>query len=161
MPAELEEVCRREWPDTGEGEVRVSLIDRSSQAFVPPKAKFSFAESKGQQLSSAASPASASSAAALSRLPPLPYAAHSASPTTVLQVVTADRRKLRETFNEDTTVAALYQHVSHAAPLPPSTPPQTFELVAGFPPKPLTDGSQTLKAAAICGASVQQRARPQ
>ena len=161
VPPELEAVCRKEWGDQPDAEVRVNLIDKSSQTFAPPKPKFSFAESKGQQLSSASSAPNASSAVALSRLPPQPYAAHSSSPTTVLQLVTADRRKLRETFNEDTPVSVLYQHVSAVAPLPPSTPPATFELVAGFPPKALTDGSQTLKQAGICGASIQQRSRPQ
>ncbi len=32
-----------------------------------------------------------------------------------------------------------------------------FDLVAGFPPKPLTDPSLTLKEAGLLGASVQQR----
>ena len=160
VPPELESICQAEWGSTG-GEVRVNLVDKSSQTFTPPKAKFNFAESKGQQLTSPASAdsaaASSASTAALSRLPPLPYVAHSSSPTTVIQVVTADRRKLRESFNEDTTVAALYRHVAHVAPLPPTNPPTAFELVAGFPPRPLSDGSQTLKQAAICGASLQQR----
>ena len=94
------------------------------RSFNPPKRSSTSQRSKGQQLTgptsstSTASSASAS-AAALSRLPPLPYVVHSSSPTTVLQVVTADRRKLRETLNEDTTVSALYRHVAHVAPLPP------------------------------------------
>ena len=164
VPPELESICQKEWgTEGGGGEVRVNLVDKSRETFQPPKAKFNFADSKGQQLTSPASSASSAassasaSAAALSRLPPLPYVAHSSSPTTVLQLVTADRRKLRETFNDDTTVSALYRHVAHVAPLPPSTPPMTFELVAGFPPRPLSDGAKTLKQAGICGASVQQR----
>ena len=165
VPAELEAMCRKEWGEQAE-QVRVNLVDKSSTAYTPPKAKFSFAQSKGQQLTAAApSSASTSSAAALSRLPPSRYVPHSSSPTTVLQVVTADRRKLRETLNEDTTVAELYQHVLHAlqAAQQPSAAhaPPAFELVAGFPPKPLVDGAVTLKQAGICGASVQQRALPQ
>ena len=157
VPAELEELCRREWGPQADA-VRVNLVDRSTQAYVPPKAKFSFAESKGQQLSSGSASQSAStaaSAAALARLPPARYAPRPSAPATVLQIVTADRRRLRESFNEDTTVAALYQHVAAVAPT--AAPAAVFELVAGFPPKPLTNGTQTLKEAGICGASVQQR----
>ena len=35
-----------------------------------------------------------------------------------------------------------------------------FELVAGFPPKPLTDPRVTLKEANLIGASIQQRPVP-
>ena len=177
VPSELEEMCRKEWGDQADA-VRVNLVDRSSQAFTPPKPKFSFAQSKGQQLTAIApSPASASSAAALSRLPPSRYTVRSSSPTTVLQVVTADRRKLRETLNEDSTVAQLYQHVAAAqvqvqvqaaansastsTHTNASTPPAPFELVAGFPPKSLVNGAATLREAGICGASIQQRPLPQ
>ena len=160
VPAELEEICRREWGRDADT-VSVNLVDKHTETYTPPKAKFSFAESKGQQLSSGGSGGGGSSSeqqAAIQRLSRQPAKRHTAdgdSPNTTLQIVTADRKKHRETFNEQTTVAQLYAHV--AALHTPAQPGSSFELVAGFPPKVLADGALTLKQAGICGASVQQR----
>ena len=160
VPAELEEICRREW-GTQADTVSVNLVDKHTETYTPPKPKFSFADSKGQQLSSAAATGGAgeqqtASTQRLSRQPPKrAAAADGASPSTTLQIVTADRKKHRETLSEQTTVAELYAHV--AALHVPAAPANSFELVAGFPPKVLADGALTLKQASICGASVQQR----
>ena len=164
VPAELEDICRREWGREADT-VSVNLVDKHTDTYTPPKPKFSFADSKGQQLSSAGSGGSGGGSEAtqqqlastqrLSRQPAQRYAADGAAPSTTLQIVTADRKKHRETFSEQATVAALYAHVAtlHV----PAAPSQSFELVAGFPPKVLADGALTLKQAGICGASVQQR----
>ena len=155
VPAELEEQCRRDWGAAADS-VQVSLVDRSSQQFAPPKPKFSFADSKGQQIAGGGSSSalSASSAAQLSRAAPRRYELRAAGAQTTLQVVAADRRRLRETLSEETTVAELYAHVAAVAPPAAGA---AFELVAGFPPRALADGSLTLKQAGICNASVQQR----
>ena len=164
VPAELEDICRREWGRDADS-VSVNLVDKHTETYTPPKAKFSFAESKGQQLSSGGGGGgggSGSEQAAvqrLSRQTAQRYAADSASPSTTLQIVTADRRKHRDAFNEQATVAQLYAHVAslHTPAAAAAAAPPTFELVAGFPPKVLADGALTLKQAGICGASVQQR----
>ena len=170
VPAEMEDICRREWGREAET-VSVNLVDKHAETYTPPKAKFSFAESKGQQLSSGgggggqAGQQQQQATQRLSRQPAKRYVADGSSPSTTLQIVTADRKKHREAFSEQATVGQLYAHVaslhipSAAAPAAAAAAAQSasFELVAGFPPKVLADGSLTLKQAGICGASVQQR----
>ena len=171
VPAEMEEICRREWGRDADT-VSVNLVDKHTETYTPPKPKFSFADSKGQQLSSSggggaggggneAAQQQQAATQRLSRQSPKRYTADGASPNSTLQIVTADRKKHRETFNEQTTVAQLYAHVATLhAPQPPagqSSATGAFELVAGFPPKVLSDGALTIKQAGVCGASVQQR----
>ena len=167
VPSELEDICRREWGRDADT-VSVNLVDKHSDTYTPPKAKFSFAESKGQQLSSGGSGGGGGSSEQqaaiqrLSRQPAKRCTADGSSPSTTLQIVTADRKKHRETFSEQSTVAQLYAHVAAlhapaAAQSATSAQSASFELVAGFPPKVLAEGGLTLKQAGICGASVQQR----
>jgi hypothetical protein len=66
-------------------------------------------------------------------------------------VVLLDRRKLRLKMAVSATVAQLYQHVLF------ETKSTTCTLAGGFPPKPLTDYSQTITEAGLLGASVTQR----
>jgi hypothetical protein len=80
----------------------------------------------------------------------LPFA--DARPFTTVQLVLADRRRVRERVNLDSTVLDLYRHVQHLSGV--ATP---FELLAGFPPKALADPSATIEAAGLAGSSVQQR----
>ena len=37
VPEELEEICRKEWPNMQD--VGISLVDKSAEAFTPPKPK--------------------------------------------------------------------------------------------------------------------------
>ena len=74
------------------------------------------------------------------------------APTTTIQLVLADKSKLRQKFNLTHTVMDIYQHVQHASKV--STP---FDLLSGFPPKALTDASATISAAGLAGASVTQK----
>lgn len=73
-------------------------------------------------------------------------------PTTVIQLILADKSKLRQKFNLSATVLDVYQHVQHA-----SRAAAPFELIAGFPPKALTDAGATVKDAGLAGASVTQK----
>jgi UBX domain-containing protein 1 len=141
-------MCREEWGNDADA-VRVQLIDKSSETY---KAKFSFAASKGQSLGTSSS-SSSSQTASLSSIPASRITLDSSQPTTVLQLVLADRRRLRETVNVSNTVAQVYGHIAAVS----SSAPGTFEIVAGFPPKPLTQLDQTLKDAGLTGSSIQQK----
>jgi len=153
VPSELEADCRREWGADADA-VRVTLVDKSSEAFVPPKAKFNFAASKGQALTISSSSTSSTHYTAFSSILPRRVTIDSTLPTTQLQLVLIDRSKTRETFNAESTVGDVFAHV---ASLPSSSGARPIELTAGFPPKPLTDPNVTLKNAGLLGASLTAR----
>ena len=73
-------------------------------------------------------------------------------PSTVIQLILADKSKVRQKFNLSATVLDVYQHVQHASRV--AVP---FELIAGFPPKALTDAAATVKDAGLAGASITQK----
>jgi len=149
VPEELEEICRKEWNLSASGEVSVNLVDKSGETYVPPKKAFDFASSQGQSLGGSSS--SGAAAASFANAQPRRLAVDSSQPTTTLQLVLSDRKKVRETANHTTTVMQLYEHVMSLSGV------AGFELVAGFPPKPLTQPQLTLKEAGLLGAAVQQR----
>lgn len=149
VPEELEAMCRAEWGDDPDA-VRVQLVDKSSETYKP---KFSFAASKGQSLGSSSSSSSSSQSASFNSISASRITVDSTQPTTVVQLVLADRRRLRETFNTSNTVGQVYGHIASLS----SSAPGSFEIVAGFPPKPLTEPQQTLKDAGLIGSSIQQK----
>jgi len=162
VPTEMEAMCRSEWGPATDA-VRVNLVDKSSEAYTPPKPKFNFATSKGQQLQSAStSTTSSANSIQSATIPAQIYTVDSAQPTTTLQIVLADRRKLKATFNAATTILQLYAHVKalsgqQATGAATSVSVPAFDLVSGFPPKPLSQPQQTLKDAGLMGASVTQQ----
>jgi hypothetical protein len=143
-----------------------------------------FAKSQGQSLG-ASSSSSAATAASFSAATPRRFVVDAAQPTTNLQLVLADRRKIKETANQAATVLDLYQHIMSSVEAPCTCSKRAcscrflcslfscrlsplslsssltglagFELVAGFPPKPLADPSQTLKEAGLLNGSITQR----
>ncbi|GAA6037532.1 hypothetical protein JCM8097_008241 [Rhodosporidiobolus ruineniae] len=74
------------------------------------------------------------------------------APTTQVQIRGVQGDRLVGTFNHTHTVGDLRRYIDSSAPS--STP---YELVAGFPPKPLMDDSVSLKDANLLGSVVQQR----
>lgn len=107
VPRELEPVCLKEFGNSDA--VRVSLVDKSSETFTPPKPKFDFATSQGQALGSASS-SSAASAASFADAVPQRIVVDAAQPTTALQLVISGKR-VKESANQSTTVLQLYQHI--------------------------------------------------
>merc|ERR1712113_1083133 len=69
-------------------------------------------------------------------------------PKTKLQIRFHDGQKKAQEFNQDHTVGALRSFCSQCLGGQPVT------IMGGFPPKPLTDDSLTLKAADLLGAAV-------
>ena len=55
-------------------------------------------------------------------------------------------------MNTNSPVAVLFEYVMSAAPVDGS-----FELVTGFPPKPLSDPGQSIQDAGVAGAAVIQK----
>jgi UBX domain-containing protein 1 len=149
VPREMVDMCQEQWGKDIDS-VNVQLKDNSSEVYTPPKPKFNFAESKGQSLG-ASSSSSSNNSVAFQNLKSQQLQIDSSQPTASIQLVLADRRRLRETVNHSTTVADIYRHVLHLTQTP------KFELVTGFPPKVLTDPNQTVKDAGLIGAQVQQR----
>jgi len=68
-------------------------------------------------------------------------------PKTKVQIRFHDGSKKAQDFNQDHTVGDLRNFCQQVTGVPMS-------VKGGFPPKPLTDDSQTLKDAGLCGAAV-------
>jgi len=68
-------------------------------------------------------------------------------PKTKIQIRFQDGSKKAQEFNEEQTVGDLRNFCKQVTG-------QAMTIKGGFPPKPLTDDSQTLKAAGLCGAAV-------
>jgi len=148
VPAELEAQCRREWGDDAAGDVAIQIVDKSAEEYKP---KFSFASSRGQSLSS--SSANAATAVHFADIAPAAYVADTSRPVTSIQIVLPNRTRVKGTFNVDATVAQLYAHILTLVSA------SAVELVAGFPPKPLSDPHTTIKDAGLSGSQVSVRQR--
>jgi len=70
-----------------------------------------------------------------------------AKPTTKIQIRFHDGSKKAQEFNQDHTVGDLRTFCSQITGQP-------MAVKGGFPPKPMTDDTQTLKDAGLCGAAV-------
>jgi len=129
----------------GDGDVTVGLIDKRKEEFVETFSSFS---GQGNSLrgSSAASPDGLIDPASLPETPP---AVDDSQPTTSIQVrlVNGQRRVVR--INTLSTVADLAAHIGGGD--------GPFRLISGFPPKPITDLSQSIEDAGLKGAQVTQK----
>lgn len=128
-----------------DGNVTVGLIDKRKEEFVETFSSFS---GQGNSLGDSAS-ASPDGVIDPTSLPDTPPAVDDAQPTTSIQVrlINGQRRVVR--INTASTVADLAAHVGGAD--------GPFRLISGFPPKPLTDLSQSIEAAGLKGAQVMQK----
>jgi len=147
VPPELEREARREWGDRES--IRVQLVDKTTEDFVPPKPKFSFKDTEGQSLG--VSDTTATTALSFASAIPKEYKATEDSKKTTIQIVLQNRKKVPSTFNETATVFDIYQHVMFLSQI------KTFALYVGMPPKPLSDPNQTILGAKLAGSSIQQR----
>lgn len=71
-----------------------------------------------------------------------------AKPKTKIQIRFHDGQKKAQEFNQDHTVGDLRRFCSECVG------GQAMAIMGGFPPKPITDDSVTLKDAGLCGAAV-------
>ena len=76
----------------------------------------------------------------------------SSKPSTKIQIRFHNGDRQAVEFNVDNTVADIHMYVMQAAPVDGS-----YELISGFPPKPLDSPDLTIAAAGLKGASVIQK----
>lgn len=128
----------------GDGDVVVGLIDKRTEEYVE---KFQSFSGEGNSLGGVAS-ASADGAFDPASLPETPPALDDHKPVTSIQIrlPNGTRRVIR--INLSMTVGDLAAYLRSDAGSEP------FRLVAGFPPKPLTDASATVEEAGLKGAQV-------
>ena len=137
--------------EAGPGGITVGLIDKRSEEYVETFRSFSGA---GNALGGGASIAIESDGNGVfdpSSLPETPPPVDTSRPTTSIAVRLPNGQRKVVKVNLDMTV---YQLAAHIRPHLPS-PPSSFRIVAGFPPKPLEDGTVTVEDAGLKGAQIQ------
>ena len=112
VPRDLEQDLKKTLPPSVK-EVAVSLVDKTSDEFVPPKPKFDFAKSQGQSLgsSNAAGPAAAAIGNGFAEAKAKAIQVDESQPTTTVQIVLANKSKVQQKFNQSHTVLDLFQHI--------------------------------------------------
>lgn len=76
------------------------------------------------------------------------------APLTTIQVRLMDGSRISTRFNHSHTVDDIRSYIITARP---QYVDRTFNLISGFPSKPLTDGTATIEAAGLLNASILQR----
>lgn len=132
----------------GAGDVVVGLVDKRGEDYVETFRSFSGA---GTALGSGSTAPSGDAAFDPATLPSPPPDVDAGRPTTSIAVRLVDGKRKVVKINLDATVQDL---AAHLVPHTNSTP---FRLVAGFPPKPLSDPNATIEAAGLKGAQVQMQ----
>eukprot|EP00937_MAST-01D_sp_MAST-1D-sp2_P001413 g1413.t1 len=151
-------------PGTGEGgqagDVDVSMVDRRGEDYTPPP-KPAYVAFGGGGVTLGGGGGGGAEAAVGAGVVSREHAAgsghglepDSSLPTTTIQLRLACGRRVKAVLNPDVhtvgDVAALAARESHDS--------KSFSLLAGFPPRPLADHSQTLAAAGLKGAAITQK----
>ncbi|RHY51827.1 hypothetical protein DYB38_005640 [Aphanomyces astaci] len=145
VPRELEALHQR-----GE-HVDISLVDKRHEQYQgKPKPQYEAFAGAGQSMGASAVDASAivRDVDTSATLKPV----DTTQPTTVVQIRLANGSRVRETLNTTHTVQDL-----HAILRREGAATQSYVLLAGFPPKPITDMQATLEAAGLLGAAITQK----
>ena len=128
--------------------VAVSLSDKRSEKYVPPPPpKYVAFSGEGQRMGGG----SAVPAGTVDLSTPEPLC-DSSQPTTSVQVRFHNGQRKTITVNVTTRVEAIHEYVMMAAPVDGD-----YQLLAGFPPKALTDSRQTVQEAGIANGAVIQK----
>lgn len=141
-------------PEGGAGSrVDVSLVDKRGEDYTPPpKPAYTAFSGDGMSLGAAAGAAD-EEAVVRAGAPVEEVVVDESQPTTTIQIRTHDRKRIRATFNLTHTIrhvqAYLAQQQGDEAP--------AYVLMAGFPPKRITDFDQTLEAAGLKNAAITQQ----
>lgn len=142
--------CPSELQQTAGDQVHVALHDKRSEDYKEPPApayvKFS---GEGNTLSSGSSAPAASVAVVQGDAGSISVDA--SKPKTRVQIRFHDGQRKAQEFNEDHTVGDLRAFCAQCAGGTAMT------VMGGFPPKPLTEDTQTLKEAGLLGAAVTAR----
>jgi UBX domain-containing protein 1 len=144
VPHELEEEAQGQ-------EVHVELADKKMEDFKEPeKPKYLAFGGSGYSMSSSSS----SAAPVATPAPKKAVVIDESKPVTTIQIRLADGTRLVAKFNHDHTVLDIRSFIELA-----QKTTSAYDLVGGFPPKPLTDANQTIKEAGLLGAAVNQKMR--
>lgn len=137
--------CPEELKAGGAEDVKVAVHDKRGEDYkAPPPPAYTKFSGEGNTLSGTAS----SSAAAPVEASAGTVSVDSSKPTTKIQIRFHDGSRKAQEFNQDQTVGDLRLFCSQCAG------GVNMTVKGGFPPKALTDDSQTLKDAGLCGAAV-------
>jgi UBX domain-containing protein 1 len=128
--------------------VSVGLEDKRKETYVPPPPPPYIAFS-GEGQSTSVTTAQAIAPVDVTAEGPVVDASQ---PTTTIQFRFHNGQRKTLTVNLTTRIEQLYEYAMLAAPVEGS-----FELLSGFPPKPLAEPSQTVQAAGVAGSAVIQR----
>jgi len=140
----LDDVARGQVPEElgqgpNGGDVNVAVVDKRGEDYSPPTAM------QGGRAASSSAPAKIEDPVAAKGEGSV--AVDASKPTTKIQIRFHDGSKKAQEFNQDHTVGDLRKFCAQVTG-------QAMTIKGGFPPKPLTDDSQTLKDAGLCGAAV-------
>mmetsp|Transcript_7383 Transcript_7383/g.21830 ORF Transcript_7383/g.21830 Transcript_7383/m.21830 type:complete len:256 (+) Transcript_7383:205-972(+) len=142
VPRELEERAAQSG-----AAMNLELVDKRGEAYEPPA--YTAFSGGGQTL---ASEAPAAGAVLGGGGPCDKPVVDDAAPKTTLQIRLANGKRIRATLNLSHTVRQLDAFVRAE-----DAEAKPYVLLAGFPPAPLADPSQTIEAAGLKGASVTQK----
>lgn len=129
-----------EWGVSDGADLNASIVDKRGEDYKPPSAVGSATSSRKPAVAAKIDdPVAAKGEGNVT--------VDSSKPTTKIQIRFHDGSKKAQEFNQDQTVGDLRAFCSQVTG-------QAMTIKGGFPPKPLTDDSQTLKDAGLCGAAV-------
>lgn len=129
----------------GGGDVTVGLVDKRTEDYVETFRSFS---GTGATLGASSSSTTAGGTFDPATLSSPPPAIDTGRPATSIAVRLLNGKRHVVKLNLDATVNDLAAH------LVPHAESNSFRMVTGFPPKPLTDPSSTIEAAGLKGAQV-------
>jgi len=140
--------CPSELQGASDQPVHVALHDKRSEDFKePPPPSYVAFSGAGNSLSTGSS----SAAAAAVQSDAGSVVVDASKPKGKIQIRFHDGQKKAQEFNEDHTLRDLRNFCQQCVG------GQAMTIMGGFPPKPLTDDSVTLKAAGLMGAAVTTR----
>lgn len=140
--------CPSELQQSADQPVHVALHDKRSEDFKePPTPSYTKFSGEGNSLSAGSS----SAAAAPVQSDAGTVQVDASKPKAKIQIRFHDGSRKAQEFNEDHTVGHLRAFCQQCVG------GQAMTIMGGFPPKPITDDSATLKAAGLMGAAVTVR----
>lgn len=133
-------ICPEELKKGPDEDVHVSVVDKRGE-------EYKAAEAIGSATAARKPAAPAKIENAIASQSDGQVTVDASKPTTKIQIRFHDGSKKAQEFNEDHTVGDLRALCSQITGKP-------MTVKGGFPPRPVTDDSQTLKVAGLCGAAV-------
>jgi len=131
--------------------LNVGLDDRTSEEYKePPPPKYVEFSGSGTSLGGGAPTSTAIQRDHSATIEPIKV--DKSKPTTRIIIRLHDGKTQEAEVNLDTRVAAIFDYVWSLAPVDGE-----FQLIAGFPPKPLTDVNQTVEEAGLEDSKITQR----